>query len=129
MQEEGEEFLPQHDDENTTQAAAFVDALPFDRNPTTAERADLTYLAGLWFKAGWSHDALMAKCEAGLEDLRDRTRAWIKFRLAADKVCKPPPSAAHQTYKDPTRPVYYDPKKSHQAHRNPTDPDAYEGSF
>lgn len=134
VQEEGEGFDSQPADENTARAVAFVDRLPFDRNPTTAERADLVYLVGLWFKAGWSHDALMAKCEAGLDTAHDRIGAWIKFRLAADKVCKPPanPAGGHQTYKDPPRSEYYNPKTrppSHQGFQNPTDPDAYNGSF
>lgn len=119
------------DDPLMHQAVLFVDKLPFDQRPTSNERGQLVYLVSLWFAEGWSHEALMAKCESNLGEVHDRIKAWIKHRLAKHRVTKPPkPSeSGHQTYQDPAASAYRPPKPEHVGWQNPTDPNAYEGTF
>lgn len=119
------------DDSLMHQAVLFVDKLPFDQRPTNGERNQLVHLAGLWFAEGWTHEALMAKCESNLGDVRNRISVWINHRLPEQRVTKPPKlsESGHQTYQDPATSAYGPPKREHVGWQNPTDPDAYEGTF
>lgn len=116
------------DDQLMHQAVLFVDKLPFDQRPNGDERTQLVYLASLWLAAGWSHEALMAKCESRLDDVRNRINVWINHRLPAERVTKPPRSltGGHQTYLDADPRAFRAP---HVGFQNPTDPNAYDGEF
>lgn len=118
------------DDEMMDQARLFVDKLPHDRRASALERAQLAHYASLWFAEGWTHDALMAKCEAGLEKMDDRISVW-RFRLQKRHVIKQPsnPGRGHKTWQNPAASAYGPPKREHVGWQNPTDPDAYEGTF
>ena len=116
------------DDETMKQARIFVDKLPHDRQPSPLERAMLANDVARWLVEGWTHNALAAKCEAGLDKMDDRISVW-RFRLQSKHVVKPPKAAAgHETYRDPSASAYRPPKQ-HIGWQNPTDPDAYEGTF
>lgn len=118
------------DDPLMHQAVLFVDKLPFDQRPTSSERTKLVDLAALWLAAGWTHEALMAKCESNLGNVRSRIDVWTNHRLPAHRVTKPPSPTAngHRAYSDPNASAYRPPKE-HIGWQNPTDPDAYEGTF
>lgn len=143
VQEEGEAARPREgnklagqvvdfvdDDETMRQAKLFVDKLPHDRQPTALERAQLAHYASQWLVAGWTHDALMIKCEAGLEKMDNRISVW-RHRLQPDRVIKQPRSSGrgHKAWQDPAASTYGPPKREHVGWQNPTDPDAYEGTF
>lgn len=117
------------DDPLMHQAVLFVDKLPFNARPTALERADLVHCASAWLAKGWSHEALMAKCDVGLEGVHKRIGVW-RHRLDPRLIIKEPaPATGHQTYQDPHASKYGSPKGAHRAFQNPTDPDAYEGTF
>jgi len=118
------------DDETMKQARIFVDKLPHDRQPSPLERAMLANDVARWLVEGWTHDALAAKCEAGLDGADSRFLVW-RYRLQKEFVIKPPlvKATGHRTYENPDADAYRPPKGGHVGWQNPTDPDAYEGTF
>lgn len=118
------------DDPLMHQAVLFVDKLPFDQRPTSSERTELVRLAGLWLAAGWTHEALAAKCESNLGNVRNRIDVWTNHRLPAHRVTKPPAPTTdgHQTFQDANPSHFRPPKPMHEGFKNPP-PEAYEGTF
>jgi hypothetical protein len=110
------------DEETMNRARLFVDKLPHDRQPSPLERAMLANDAARWLAEGWTHNALMAKCEAGLDGADSRFLVW-RYRLQEEFVIKPPkPIPAqrdglavngHQAYQNPDASTYRPPKSKH----------------